>query len=177
MSNVLCRLNLILLYFDGYHRPEAIHSDNGSPMKASTFRATLERLGISGSYSRPRSSDDNAYSESLFRTLKYRPEYPTYGFESLEASREWTYSFVHWYNELQRHSALKYLTPGQCHRGESAAILEARKEVLEEAKRKHPERWKGRPTRNLEEEQTVWLNPEKDGRARETLPPEKRQIG
>jgi len=158
-------------------KPLVLHSDNGSPMKASTFRATLERLGITGSYSRPRTSDDNPYSESLFRTLKYRPEYPTYGFESLEASREWTYGFVLWYNEIHRHSALKYVTPAQRHRGESAAILEARKEVLEEAKRKHPERWKGRPTRNLEEEQMVWLNPEKDGRARETLTPEKRQVG
>jgi len=158
-------------------KPLVLHSDNGSPMKASTFRATLERLGISGSYSRPRTSDDNAYSESLFRTLKYRPEYPTYGFESLEASREWTHRFVHWYNEIHRHSALKYVTPGQRHRGESAAILEARKEVLEEAKRRHPERWKGRAVRNLEEEKEVWLNPEKDGRVRETLTPEKRQVG
>ena len=157
--------------------PLVLHSDNGSPMKASTFRATLERLGITGSYSRPRVSDDNPYSESLFRTLKYRPEYPTYGFESLEASREWTYGFVHWYNEIHRHSALKYVTPAQRHRGESAAILKARKEVLEEAKRKHPDRWKGRAVRNLEEAQTVWLNPEKDGRARETLTPEKRQVG
>jgi len=154
-----------------------LHSDNGSPVKASTFRVTLERLDITGSYSRPRVSDDNPYSESLFRTLKYRPEYPTYGFGSLEASREWTYGFVLWYNEIHRHSALKYVTPGQRHRGESAAILEARKEVLEEAKRKHPERWKGRAVRNLEEKKEVWLNPEKDGRTRETLTPEKRQVG
>ena len=158
-------------------RPLVLHSDNGSPMKASTFKATLEKLGISSSYSRPRVSDDNAYSESLFRTLKYRPEYPTYGFESLEASREWTYSFVHWYNEIHRHSALKYVTPLQRHRGESAAILEARKEVLEEAKLRHPERWNNRPVRNLEEENLVWLNPEKDGRAQGTLTPEKRQVG
>ncbi len=146
-------------------------------MKASTFRTTLERLGITSSYSRPRVSDDNPYSESLFRTLKYRPEYPTYGFESLEASREWTYGFVQWYNEIHRHSALKYVTPCQRHRGESAAILEARKDVLEEAKKKHPERWKGRPTRNMEEKKEVWLNPEKDGRARKTLTSEKRQVG
>ena len=158
-------------------KPLVLHSDNGSPMKASTFRATLEKLGISGSYSRPRTSDDNAYSESLFRTLKYRPEYPTYGFESLEGAREWTFGFVHWYNEIHRHSALKYVTPGQRHRGESKAILAARKQVFEEAKRKYPERWNTRPVRNLEEEKVVWLNPEKDERARETLTPEKRQVG
>ena len=157
--------------------PLILHSDNGSPMKASTFRATLERLGISNSYSRPRTSDDNAYSEALFRTLKYRPEYPAFGFESLKAAREWTHRFVQWYNEIHRHSALKYVTPGQRHRGESAAILAARKEVFEEAKGRHPERWKGRPTRNLEEAKVVWLNPEKDGRAQETLTREKRQVG
>ena len=146
-------------------------------MKASTFRATLEKLGISRSYSRPRTSDDNAYSESLFRTLKYRPEYPACGFESLEGAREWTYGFVHWYNEIHRHSALKYVTPGQRHRGESAAILEARKQVFEEARRKTPERWNTRPVRNLEEDTVVWLNPEKDERARETLTPETRHVG
>ena len=95
----------------------------------------------------------------------------------LEGSREWTHCFVHWCNEIHRHSPLKYVTPGQRHRGESAAILEARKEVFEEAKGKHPERWKGRSVRNLEEKQRVWLNPEKDGRTRETLTPEKRQVG
>ena len=134
-------------------------------------------LRAGGSVSPCFPSDDNAYSESLFRTLKYRPEYPTYGFESLEGAREWTFGFVHWYNEIHRHSALKYVTPGQRHRGESAAILAARKQVLEEAKRKFPERWNTRPVRNLEEEKVVWLNPEKDERARETLTPEKRQVG
>ncbi len=157
--------------------PQILHSDNGSPMKASTFRATLERLGISSSYSRPGTSDDNAYSEALFRTLKYRPEYPAPCFASLEAAKDWTNWFVHWYNEEHRHSALKYVTPGQRHRGESAGILASRKEVFEEAKRRHPERWKGRPTRNLEEAKVVWLNPEKDGRVRETLTWEKRQVG
>jgi transposase InsO family protein len=158
-------------------RPLVLHSDNGSPMKASTFRATLERLGITDSYSRPRTSDDNAYSEALFRTLKYRPEYPAFGFENLEAARGWTHQFVQWYNEIHRHSALRYVTPGQRHRGESAAILAARKVVFEEAKRKHPERWKGRSARNLDEAEVVWLNPEKDGRALETLTQEKRQVG
>ncbi len=83
---------------------------------------------------------------------------------------------MHWYNEIHRHSALKYVTPGQRHRGESKAILAARKQVFEEAKRKYPERWNTRPVRNLEEEKVVWLNPEKDERARETLSPEKRQV-
>lgn len=63
------------------------------------------------------------------------------------------------------------------HRGEPVAILGARMEVIEEAKRKQPERWKGRPTRNLEEEKEKWLNPEKDGRTRESLTPKKRQLG
>jgi putative transposase len=85
--------------------------------------------------------------------------------------------FVHWYNEFYHHSALKYVTPGQRHRGESGAILAARKQVFEEAKRKFPGQLNARPVRNLEEEKVVWLNLEKDERAQETLTPEKRQVG
>ncbi len=78
---------------------------------------------------------------------------------------------------VQRNPPLKYVTQGQRHRGESGTILAARKQVFEEAKRKFPERWNTRPVRNLEEEKVVWLNPERDERARETLTPEKRQVG
>ena len=102
--------------------PLILHSDNGSPMKASTFRATLERLGISNSYSRPRTSDDNAYSEALFRTLKYRPEYPAFGFENLEAARvdAPVRAMVQRDSPTQR---IEVRHPGQRHRGESAQSL------------------------------------------------------
>lgn len=76
-----------------------LHSDNGNPMKGSTMLVTLQRLGVMTSFSRPRVSDDNPFSESLFRTMKYRPEYPYSGaFESLEDARRWVEIFIRWYN-------------------------------------------------------------------------------
>ncbi|MGI6784178.1 MAG: integrase core domain-containing protein [Aminivibrio sp.] len=95
------------------------------------------------SYSRPRAGDDNAYLEALFRTHKYSPEYPAFGFESLETAREWVHRFVQWYNEEHRHNELKHGTPARRHHGESVAIPAARKVVFE-ANRKHPERLKSR---------------------------------
>lgn len=75
-----------------------LHADNGSPMKGATMLATLQNLGVIPSFSRPSVSDDNPYSESLFRTLKYTPAYPSKPFTSLGAAREWVHTFVHWYN-------------------------------------------------------------------------------
>jgi transposase InsO family protein len=91
----------------------ALHSDNGGPMKAAKMLATLQRLGVMQSFSRPSVSDDNPYSESLFRTLKYTPAYANHPFESLTAAREWVDRFAHWYNEEHLHSGIRYVTPGQ----------------------------------------------------------------
>ncbi len=89
---------------------EVLHADNGSPQKSATLRATLQQLGIEPSYSRPRVSNDNAYSESLFRTTKYRPDYPSKGFECLEEAQAWVLGFVRWYNlerkRLSNHTLL-----------------------------------------------------------------------
>lgn len=137
-----------------------LHSDNGSPMKGATMLATLQRLGVMPSFSRPSVSDDNPYSEALFKTLKYHPGFPDKPFESLEEARQWVVGFEHWYNELHRHSALRFVTPGQRHRGEDIAVLEQRQALYETAKVEHPERWSG-PTRNWESEKTVYLNPGK----------------
>ena len=117
-----------------FKAPLVLHSDNGSPMKAATFLGLLEKLGIQSSFSRPRVSNDNPYSEAMFRTLKYRPDFPHKGFESLEEARQWAQQFVHWYNEIHLHSGLNFVTPVQCHTGEHVAILEKRKDVYEEAK-------------------------------------------
>ena len=138
-----------------------LHSDNGGPMKGATMLATLQRLGVVPSFSRPSVSDDNPYSESLFRTLKYTPAYPNQPFESLTAAREWVHRFVQWYNEEHRHSAICYVTPGQRHRGEDAAILADRKRLYEAAKQAHPERWSGE-TRDWTPINEVWLNPPRD---------------
>ena len=80
-----------------------LHADNGGPMKGAMMVATLEKLGVLPSFSRPRVSDDNPYSEALFRTLKYRPAFPRDGFPSLEAARSWVEHFVAWYNDEHRH--------------------------------------------------------------------------
>lgn len=135
-----------------------LHSDNGGPMKGATLVATLERLGILPSYSRPRVSDDNPYSEALFRTLKGRPEYPQGPFGSLEDARRWVEGFVDWYNHEHRHSAIQYVTPAQRHEGRHTAILADRKEVYEQAKKDNPARWSGQ-VRNWEPVATVVLNP------------------
>jgi len=143
-----------------------LHSDNGSPMKGANMLATLQKLGVMPSFSRPSVSDDNPYSESLFRTLKYTPAYPNKPFESLEAARKWVHGFVGWYNEEHRHSALRFVTPGQKHRGEDHIILRERKVVYEAARQKVPQRWTGN-TRNWEPVTEVWLNPPKEIRAEE----------
>lgn len=138
-------------------KPLVLHSDNGSPMKASTFQVLLEKMGIQSSYSRPRVSNDNPYSEAMFRTLKYRPNYPT-NFKTKELARQWASEFVQWYNEKHFHSGLKFVTPVQCHTGVHTDILAKRKKVYEQAKKKKPERW-ARATRNWVPHEQVALNP------------------
>lgn len=141
----------------------AVHQDNGAPMKGATFKATLERLGVIASFSRPRVSDDNPYSEAMFRTLKYRPSYPQKPFEGIEAARVWVADFVAWYNHEHLHSAIGFVTPAARHAGSSDAILARRKAVYEAAKRRNPERWSG-DTRAWKADAEVFLNPTKETR-------------
>lgn len=132
-------------YLEGVAPGEIVlHADNGAPMKGATMLATLQELGVAASFSRPSVSDDNPFSEALFRTLKYRPEYPERAFESLAAARAWTQRFVSWYNGEHRHSALKFVTPEQRHLGRDAEILARRNEVYQQARARHPQRWSGR---------------------------------
>lgn len=135
-----------------------LHSDNGSPMKGATMLATMQKMGVVPSFSRPSVSNDNPFSEALFKTLKYVPTYPAKPFESLDAARRWVATFCNWYNQSHRHSGLKFVTPVQRHDGTDKAILEQRKSVYEKAKKLHPERWSGK-TRNWNHESTVELNP------------------
>ena len=146
---------------EGVRRDQlVIHSDNGSPMKAATLLAFLQGVGVAQSFSRPSVSNDNPYSESLFRTVKYRPEYPRKPFESVEAARQWMTWFVGWYNTEHLHSAIGFVTPEDRHTGRDEAILTARQQTYEDARRRHPERW-ARNTRNWERVTMVKLNPEK----------------
>jgi transposase InsO family protein len=141
-------------------RALVLHSDNGSAMKGATMLATLEHLGVAASFSRPRVSNDNAYAESLFRTCKYRPDYPRKPFASREAAQAWTQQFVHWYNQEHKHSGLKFVTPAQRHAGQAAAILADRERLYAIAKSGNPRRWTGQ-TRNWKLADEVWLNPER----------------
>lgn len=140
-----------------------LHSDNGSPMKGATMLATLHALGIIPSFSRPSVSNDNPYSESLFRTLKYIPSYPSKPFQNITEAREWLLKFVHWYNNRHRHSGIAFVTPAQKHSGEDIVILEKRKVVYENARKLHPERWSGK-IRNWNPIIEVKLNPSNEGK-------------
>jgi len=137
-----------------------LHSDNGSPMKGATLLWTLQYLGVAASFSRPSVSNDNPFSEALFRTMKYRPEYPSKPFKSVEDARRWVADFVDWYNTTHLHSSLNYVTPVDRHAGRDVAILTARRRVYERAKREQPSRWAG-DIRDCTPAGEVYLNPEK----------------
>jgi transposase InsO family protein len=138
----------------------ALHSDNGGPMKGSTLLATLQRLGVVASFSRPGVSDDNPFSEAIFRTMKYRPGFPRKAFESFEAALLWVEGFVRWYNDEHLHSAIRYVTPSDRHAGKDSALLADRHAVYTAARCRTPRRWSGE-TRNWSPIGAVYLNPVK----------------
>ena len=122
-----------------------LHSDNGAPMRSTTLAAKLAELGIKRSFSRPRVSNDNAYAESWFRTMKYHQSYPLRRFRELLSVRAWVDGFVDWYNAEHRHSGINYVTPNQRHYGEAKAICKARQQTYEQARQQHPRRWASSP--------------------------------
>lgn len=137
-----------------------LHSDNGSPMKSFTMQAKMFELGVTASRSRPRVSNDNPFSESLFRTLKYCPQWPRSGFSDIAEARAWVEKFVAWYNNEHRHSKIKFVTPNQRHSGKDIGLLKRRQQLYEQMKVLHPQRWSCE-VRNWSPETTVALNPEK----------------
>lgn len=152
------------LFVDICHREQldpkgiVLHSDNGGPMRGLALQLTLEWLGIAASFSRPAVKDDNPFSEALFRTMKYRPEYPA-RFASLAAASQWVDEFVHWYNHRHLHSAICFVTPEDRHCGREAAVLSKRTRVYQRARQRHPMRWPG-SARKWEPVAEVYLNPE-----------------
>ena len=120
-----------------------LHSDRGSPMRAKSTAELLVELGVAASFSRPRVSNDNPFSEAQFKTLKYRPEFPE-RFEGLEHARAHLRAFFAWYNHEHRHSGIGFMTPAAVHFGHAHALQRARAAVLEAAYRVHPERFKGK---------------------------------
>ncbi|APD48734.1 IS3 family transposase [Synechococcus sp. SynAce01] len=151
--------------FDGHQsqqQPLILHADNGNAMRGATLESRLEELGVLRSFSRPRVSNDNPYSESLFRTLKYRPDYPRRPFASKDEACEWVAAFVGWYNHWHRHSGIKFVTPHQRHSGAASTICKKRADIYEKARRAHPRRW-SQTTRCWRQPEEVWINkpPEK----------------
>lgn len=144
-----------------FNTPLVLHSDNGSPMKAQDFQNLLSRLGITKSYSRPRVSNDNPFSEALFKTLKYTKDFPHKGFISLEEARKWVYRFVNFYNTEFLHSGIKFVTPYQRHYGLDIKLLEKRDAVYKQARSQKPERW-SKNTRDWSRIDQVALNPTKE---------------
>lgn len=152
-----------------YHRPSGfgsrqcqqppliLHADNGNAMRGATLESRLEEMGVLRSFSRPRVSNDNPYSESLFRTVKYRPDYPSRPFATKKEACEWVAAFVDWYNHRHRHSGIKFVTPHQRHSGTANAICKQRADVYEKARRANPTRW-SRSTRCWRQPEEVWIN-------------------
>ncbi len=155
---------------EGYEKEQVyIHSDNGGPMKGAVIHATFQKLGITPSYSRPSVSNDNPYSESLFKTLKYCPYYPDQPFENIQDARQWMTQFTDWYNNQHRHSNIHYVTPSQRHQGQDIEILETRKKTYELAKEANPARWSGK-IKDWKRKVEVWLNPETKKEKNEAFP-------
>ncbi|MDT4849573.1 IS3 family transposase IS1240 [compost metagenome] len=141
--------------------PLVLHSDNGAPMKSLTLLSKMHDLGISPSRGRPRVSNDNPYSESLFRTLKYCPQWPKDGFADLDAARAWVRDFMRWYNHEHRHSRIRFVTPAERHRGVDQQVLARRHALYQQARARHPGRWSGQ-TRNWAPIRAVMLNPDRE---------------
>ena len=147
-------------------RPKVLNADNGAPMKGATMKATLERLGIIASCSRSHVSNDNPFSEVLFRTCKYRPAWSRKGFASKTEAQAWVKDFVTWYKAEHLHSALRFGTPNSRHAGEEHQTLAKRADLYAKARAPNPRRWSGN-ARNWQPTGPVWLNPERDASAAE----------
>jgi transposase InsO family protein len=145
----------------GRKQPLILHADNGNAMRAATLESRLEELGVLRSFSRPRVSNDNPYSESLFRTVKYRPDYPRKPFSSKDQACQWVAAFVAWYNHQHRHSGIKFVTPQQRHGGRAVEICRHRAVVYEQARGRNPKRW-SRSTRCWRQPEVVWINQPSD---------------
>ena len=138
-----------------------VHADRGSAPTAKTLLHLFADLGVSPSFSRPRVSNDNPFTEAQFKTLKYAPGYPQ-RFGSYEHGLSWCRHFVPWYNTVHRHSALAYLSPAQVHSGQAQAVLDHRRSVLERARARHPERFVHGRVALPSLPRAVWINPPED---------------
>jgi len=138
-----------------------IHADRGSSMRSKPVAFLLSDLGITKTHSRPYTSNDNPYSESHFKTMKYRPDFPG-NFQSMNEAREFCRSFFSWYNQKHYHSGLEFLTPESVHYGFAETVLEHRNQILLEAFEKYPERFRGKKPKSKKLPKAVWINKPKN---------------
>jgi putative transposase len=134
-----------------------IHADRGKVMTSKPVAFLMADLGVTKTHSRPYVSDDNPYSESHFRTMKYRPEFPD-RFGCIQDSRAFCRQFFHWYNEEHRHSGIGLLTPAMVHFGQAKTVLTRRQAVLDAAYQAHPDRFVRRPPKTLLLPEAAWIN-------------------
>ena len=134
-----------------------MHSDRGAQMTSITIAELLEDLGVTGSLSRPRVSNDNPFSEAHFKTTKYRPDYPAQ-FDSIDEARAWMRRFVHWYNHDHYHSAISYLHPADVHTGRASDVVAARQIVLDAAYQVNPARFRRHPPIAEAPPVEAWIN-------------------
>lgn len=139
-----------------YVKGLTLHSDNGAPMKGYNMLATMQALQITPSFSRPSVSTDNPYSESLFRTLKYMPDYPE-RFSSLRDASDWVDKFVNWYNYRHLHSGIDFVTPHDRHYGKDDSLLSKRRETFEKARQRNPLRW-SKHAKKWQKKEVVYIN-------------------
>jgi len=135
-----------------------VHADRGSSMTSGPVALLLADLGVTKTHSRPYNSNDNPFSESHFKTFKYRPEFPD-RFGCIQDARSFCQRFFSWYNTEHHHSGLGWLTPQVVHGGQSAAVLAARQKVLNQAFRTTPERFVRKPPQSPRLLDKVWINP------------------
>ena len=135
-----------------------IHADRGASMKSKPVALLMADLGVTKTHSRPHVSDDNPYSESQFKTMKYRPEFPE-RFGSLEDARAFCVGFFKWYNTEHRHTGIGLLTPETVHYGLAEGVIEGRQKALDRAYAAHPERFVKKPPAPPELPGKVWINP------------------
>jgi len=134
-----------------------LHSDRGTQMTSTTIAELLEDLGVTRSLSRPRTSNDNPYSEANFKTTKYRPDYPA-RFDTIEQARAWMRDFVDWYNHEHYHSGIGYHHPADVHDHTALAVTTARQAVLDQAFAEHPARFRHRPPTAAPPPTEAWIN-------------------
>jgi len=135
-----------------------LHADRGPVPKGKTMKQLMQDLDVTPSFSRPRVSNDNPFSEAQFKTMKYGPEYPS-RFASFEHAREYCQHFFPWYNDEHRHSGIAYLTPSDVHHGRADAVVAQRQAVMDGAYARTPERFPAGPPRVPRPPKAVWINP------------------